>query len=227
MKKQLFYIIFLGIFSQGCKECEEKVKIRRTVNKTIALSYKFNATGSSTNMATISSNELNKIFDIESDAKLEKIDVQGVSLSGEIDKTQNTATFANLSAQVSTLISAEPNVPSKGVVLLKETKLIKVNETDLATDLMGVGGSFPTYTFNNAISSLNQDALIIIRNFFASALFSISAALNQKLDVEIYSSVPPNQRLVGTVYLRLSVSVTYTQCEAMPKGLFYTDEKCN
>ena len=227
MKKQLFYIIFLGIFSQGCKECEEKVKIRRTVNKTISLSYKFNANGSSTNTATISSDELNKIFDIESDAKLEKIDVQGISLSGEIDKTQNTATFTNLSAQVSTLTSAEPNVPSKGVVLLRETKLIKVNETDLATDLMGAGGSFPTYTFNNAISSLNQDALIIIQNFFTSSLFAISRVLTHKLNVEIYNSVPPNQRLVGTVYLRLSVAVTYTQCESMPKGLFYSDEKCD
>lgn len=226
MKKQLFYIIFLGIFSQGCKECEEKVKIRRTVNKTISVSYNFNTTGESTNTAAIYASQLNEIFDIADDGEIEKIDVSGISLSGEIDKQQNTALLTKITAKVNSSTSI-PNAPTSSIVLLNETKLVKVSETDLVTDLVGTTGAIPTYTFNNAINSLNPAGLKVVQSFFSSALTALQLGVTHKLNVDINSSVPPNQRLVGTVYLRLSVAVTYTQCESMPKGLFYSDEKCD
>lgn len=226
MKKQLFYIIFLGIVSQGCKECEEKVKIRRTVNKTISVSYNFNTTGESTNSAAIYASQLNEIFDIADDGEIEKIDVSGISLSGEIDKQQNTALLTKLTAKVNSSTSI-PNFNTSGIVLLNETKLIKVSETDLVTDLVGTNGAIPTYTFNNAINSLNPAGLKVVQSFFSGALTALQLGVTHKLNVDINSSVPPNQRLVGTVYLRLSVAVTYSQCESMPKGFFYSDEKCD
>ena len=225
MKKQLFYIIFLGIVSQGCEQCEEKVKIRRTVNKVISVRYNFNTTGESTNTAAIYAGELYEIFDI-TDGEIEKIDVSGISLSGEIDKQQNTALLTRLTAKVNSSTPI-PNVPTTSTVLLNETKLIKVSETDLATDLVGTTGTIPTYTFNNAINSLNPAGLKVVQSFFASSLVALRLGVTHKLNIEINSSVPPNQRLVGIVYLRLAVSVTYTQCESMPKGLFYSDEKCD
>lgn len=225
MKKQLFYVIFLGIFSQGCKECEEKVKIRRTVNKTISVSYNFNTTGESTNSAAIYASELYEIFDI-TDGEIEKIDVSGISLSGEIDKQQNTALLTKLTAQAHSSTPI-PGIPTNAALLLNETKLIKVSETNLATDLVGTAGAIPTYTFNNAINSLNPVGLKLVQGFFARSLVALKLGVNHKLNIEVNSSVPPNQRLVGTVYLRLAVSVTYTQCESMPIGLFATDEKCD
>ena len=215
MKKQLFYIIFLGIVSQGCEQCEEKLKIRRTVNKTVPLSYVLNTTGTSNNTAIITASQVRSLFKSD-EGTIEKIDVSGISLSGEIDKQQNTAKEAQFTAHV-----VDVNV-LYGALLLKTTKLIKVSDNDLEMDLLGTGGKNPS--FNNAISSLNEEGLKIIKDFFAS----VKPFSNSSIGVRLDSVVPANQRLVGTVYLKITASVSYYKCEKMPViFLNNNDDICN
>ncbi|MFN8354309.1 MAG: hypothetical protein U0Y10_07685 [Spirosomataceae bacterium] len=228
MKKQLLYIILLGIFSQGCEQCEEKKKIYRTVNKVIPASFVVNTTGNSTTTATISSLKLNEIFELDEDVRIEKVVVSGISLSGEINPQQNTATKAVMSVKVNSNISGTGSNTTSTQVLLNETNMIKVGEYDLGTDLIGTpqNGIIPTTTFNNAINSLNPAGFKIVQGFFAASVEANRLIGVYTLNLEAYTSVPDNKRLVGTVYLRLNASVTYYKCESMPKGLFNTDQDC-
>ncbi|MFN8354310.1 MAG: hypothetical protein U0Y10_07690 [Spirosomataceae bacterium] len=221
MKKQFIYLFLLAIFSQGCDSCTS-IKVFRTVTKTVTLTYPFNVSGGESNQSTsISSSQVFTLFgDGNTGESLERVDVTGVSLSGEINPQQNTANQA--------VISATITKNGGKFLLLRSTKMIKTGSTSLDTDLLGADGKY--VTFNNALNSLNTDGLTIFREFFANAIRRYGAVTlpnEQRLDVTATSFVSPTERLVGTVYLRITASVTYYKCEPVAVALLYNDVECN
>lgn len=200
MKKQLFYIIFLGIFSQGCEECEKKGYVTITVSKTIPLSYSFNSTGTSTSTAKLSRDDIYELF--KSDDKevfLERVDVTGVTLSGEINKQQNTAAEVSISANIS-----QKDFSSTPKKLIEISRLVKTSETELGTS------STNGITFNNVLTSLNSLGLGVFRDFCSKAVSKFGIAF--PLEIETTASAPANQRFVGTIFIRITASVTYKKC---------------
>lgn len=215
MKKQLFYLVVLAAFSQGCGN--SSVRIYRTVTKTIPLSYNFNTTGSSTSTATLTSSQIYDLFASGDGAYIEKVDVSGVSLSGEIDKQQNTATQAILTATV------QKNSESFTTSLLNTTKLVKVTDNDFSTDLLGANSQ----TFNNAVNSLNSAGLAIFQDFVSQSISRYKISSNQTLKIQVISSVSANQRFAGTVYVRINATITYYKCEQMLNWIQYNNPPCD
>lgn len=223
MKKQLFYLVVLAAFSQGCSSCTS-MKVYRTVQKSVNLSYNFSPTGTSTSSASLTSGDIYALFS-SVDGTIEKVDISGVSLSGDINAQQNTATEASLSANITKQNST--------YLLLKTSKLIKTSENGLGTDILGTDGKY--VTLNNALNSLNAEGLSILSEFCRNAIVPNRAHPGQPptistqppLDMKATAVVPLNQRLVGTIYIRISASVTYFKCEPMYSGLLYNDTECS
>ncbi len=201
MKKQLFYIIFLGIFSQGCEECEKKGYVTRTVSKTIPLSYSFNSTGTSTSTARLLRDDIYNLF--KSDDKelfLERVDVTGLTLIGEINKQQNTASEVSISAKIS-----QKDITFTPKQLIEVSRLVKTSETTLGT--ANTGG----VSLNNVLNSLNELGLFLFRDFCAKAVSKYPLLF--PLEIETTAVAPATQRFAGTIFINITASVTYKKCD--------------
>lgn len=213
MKKQLFYVLFLPLISQGCEECEKKGYITRTVSKTIPLSYSFNSTGTSTSTAKLLRNDIYELFKSDDEElSLERVDVTGVTLSGEINKQQNTANEVSISARVS-----QKDIISTPKQLIEVIRLVKTSETELGT------GNAGGVSFNNALNSLNALGLALFSDFCSKAVSKYSLVF--PLEIEATAVAPATQRFAGTIFIRITASVTYKKCEEV---IFVNlDQACN
>ena len=212
LKRQFLYVL-LSLLSQGCQECEKKGYVTTTVTKKILLSYDFNSTGTSTSTAKLLRETIYELF--KSDDKelfLERVDVTGVTLSGEIDKQKNTANDIVISTTVS-----QKDISSKVTPLIEVSRVIKTSETGLGT------GSVGGITFNNALNSLNALGLGLFRDFCSKAVGKYTILF--PLETVTTAVVPANQRFVGTIYINITASVTYRKCTEV---IFVTlEDACN
>lgn len=199
MKKQLFYIIFLGIASQGCEECESKGKVYTTVTKTIDLSFNFNHTGTSTSSANLTSFQIANLFAKEVKGELSGVDVKSIMLYGDINTQQNTATEATVSAKIFDVGLLGTESP-----LLNSTKMLKNGDGDFGAN------------FSSAVYSLHAQGIGIFKKYLGQWYYGSSILLPPpSLKVDLTATVPTNQRLVGTINMRITASVTYYTCEVV------------
>lgn len=218
MKKQIFYFLLLSVCSQGCDSCTKK-KVTRTLNKSITLTYNLNNTGTTQSTSTYYASDIESLFQdyAGQDYTLERVDLKSFTLSGEIDKTLNTATTVQVTAVVLTDAG-----PTNATPLLSSTSMIKVGEVGL-----GVANSSGV-PLNNALNSLNSAGLAVIKKVlydrFSERKFPVSRSY--PITIRLDCQIPNNQRLVGKIYLDMSAAVSYTNCEPLPTALIYNDEEC-
>lgn|GEM_PF-3017267 len=226
MKNYLLYFLLLCFtLQQACApSILKKVKVSRTVTKTIQLNYAINQVGNFQTYQLIDSRDITNLFDPEnnkvSSATIEKIDIQGVSIGAKVLPT-NTATQVILSADV--VSGALLNTISP---LLNETKTIAISKSeglDLENALGNAIGTTDDVSIYNAISILNAKGASELQKILDANLSGINRG---GLSIRLNGKVPA-QRLVMNLTFQINASITFTRCEQiLVSGEMSVDDEC-
>jgi hypothetical protein len=218
MKKS---VIFLVISLCFLCSCTSYIKVTRTVTKTINFNYNINQTGNFTGSSSIGGTTFAQLFaDADTkffSAKIEKVDVQSVSIGANL-AAGNTAQQVQVGATIESFEGKK--------TLLNDTKVIQL-QTNVATDILsGIGNvtglNDKNITLHNAIDLLNATGAIDLQN----ALKKNLSELNGVVYINLNGKVPPNQKMVMSLSIQVTASVTYSSCE--DTGIpFLGDSSCH
>jgi hypothetical protein len=203
MKKHFCVLFLLTLALQGCGNY---IQVNRTVSKVVVLPFQIDQTGKFQSTSTITGRDIVNLFDpdifgTDRATKIERFDIKSVRISGDLNTQRNTASQVNVTATVSS--------GSTSVLLLNETKMIRLSDSSLALDLLGAatGGSV---SLDNALATLNALGVKEIQDAINGYLKNINT---KPLIVSLSGQTSSNQRMVGTITIKIDASITYSRCE--------------
>lgn len=206
MKKQLFYLILLGYISQGC---ENYILVRRTVSKTITLTFNINSVGAFSSPYTITPDQITNLFDPDifanGGSQIERFDLKSFDINGVVDPQRNTAKEVTVKADIT---SGTPTA------LLKEMKLILMNNNQFLQDVKDIfnvstGNIDKGISIENAILGFKKEGVAKIQLTITDNL----KGFNQTpLNIMLTGSAPAG-RVAGQIIITIEASITYSRCE--------------
>lgn len=209
MKKLLFLLLIASVMLQSC--AYKRIKVTRTVRKTIQLNYAINQVGAFQTFKLVDNRDIIDLFSPTDNsvvrAEIEKIDIQGVKIGANVIKPTNTATEVSLSADV--MSGALLNQPTR---LLNETKKISIGGEgiDFGNILGNAVGVSENITLHNALTILNDQGADKLRTILTENLNNINRA---GLSIRLNGNVPAGQRLVMTLTIEIDATISFTRCE--------------
>lgn len=228
MKNYLLYLFLLSFtIEQSCVPAIlKKVKLTRTVTKTINLNYAINQVGNFQTYQLIDSRDIINLFDPENDrvvsATIEQIDVRGAEIGANV-LPSNTATQVTLSADVvsgALLQTVNPILnESKPIIIPKQEGL------DFGNILGAAVGVTDEVTIYNAVKILNAGGTKKLQEILGANLSGINRG---GLSIRLNGTVPANQRLVMNLTIKINASITFTRCEQIivSGDMSSTDDEC-
>lgn len=221
MKKQLLFLILVGFITQGCFNY---ILVRRTVSKTITLTFNINSTGAFNSVSTITPDQITNLFDPDiftnSQSQIERFDLKTFDIQGIVNPQQNTATEVTVKADIT---SGTP------MPLFKQTKLILMTNNQWLQDVKDIfnastGNVDKGLSIANAILALKAEGVGKIQQTINDNL----KGFNQTpLNIMLTGSAPAGQRVVGQIIITMEASITYSRCEKWTDFPFPLDvDKC-
>lgn len=209
MKKQLILLLCLAWALSGCTTY---VRIKWNITKTLNLPYTIDKTGTFVSSSVLSSRAIRDAF-IESNSptlflsyQFENLSINSFNIAGTVDPQSNTATQVNVNAVVN---GASPKP------LLNSTRLIYLGKNQLLQDVNDIVNGNTGEINNNASYSTTLTAINIVGVQEVQKILSetLNGTQSSGLQVNLTGTVPPGQRLVGTVMLTINATVTLYRCE--------------
>jgi hypothetical protein len=215
MKKLFYAFVLITILLQSCTY--KKVKVSRTVSKTLNFTFNINQVGNFQASQLMAARDIIALFDAEKNSvvssEIKNIDIKTVKIGATVGPA-NTAQQVELSGDI--LTGALLNKPT---LFLNKTKTIEIsNDIDIIGAVGNALGAKDENNLQNAVSLLNAAGADELRKAILENLQLVNQA---GFSVRLNGTVPAGQRLVMKITLAIEASITFTRCEEVLIDMFY------
>jgi len=220
MKKQLILLLYLSWALSGCKSTG---RVKWNISKTISLPFSIDKTGPFVTSSVLTSGQILNVFDPAIGRPrayaIESMSINSFNIAGTVDPKINSATQVVVSAVVNGA-SAKP--------LLNNTKLIYLGNNQLLQDVNDIvngntGETNNPVSYATTLKTINIVGVQEIQKILSENLTRLNT---NGLRVTLSGTVPPGQRLVGTIVLTVNATLSVYNCQEKI-GIFSALESCD